>query len=313
MPIKKPEILIRPATARDAPGITAIHCSNVARWLRWEADGISHPARYADLTPYERWQHGGAWLDEATCRFHLQRLIEGGGFPLVAEAGGRLLAAAELHLASEPPPYGRNLNLSTLYVHRNHQGQGLGSALLAHAIELARSKECDTFLVANAEAPEFYKRHDLKQVERWVQYRLPTAKSRTAYDLEPLPDAPYALVQGYALPIGRYQNAHYDWERTRPNATPNFPEWRDLKLERYWLNLGKQRVAVIFEESPHQRGTAEVFLFTQSLLASKLVAAIRGLGNQLGFSHLQCFVRSDVQLTGGMKTNVEQRLFLRRL
>lgn len=313
MPIKKPEYILRPATPNDAPGITAIHCSNIIRWLRWEADGTSHPARYADLTPYERWQHGGPWLDESTCRAYLERLIAGGGFPLVAEAGGRLLATAELHLATEPPPYGRNLNLSTLYVHRNHQGQRLGSALLGYSIEFARSKECDTFLVANAEAPEFYKRHGLKQVERWVQYRLPTAKSRAAYSLEPLPDSSHELVQGYALSIGRYQNAHHDWERTRPNATPNFPQWHGLKLERHWLTLGKQRVAVIFEESPHRRGTAEVFLFTQSPLTSKLVAALRGLGGQLGFAQLQCFVQSNVQLTGGVKTGVEQKLFLKRL
>lgn len=319
VPIKKPEYILRPATPNDVPGITAIHCSNIARWLRWEADGTSHPARYADLTPYERWQHGGPWLDEGTCRTHLERLIAGGGFPLVADVGGRLLATAELHLATEPPPYGRNLNLSTLYVHRNHQGQGLGSALLDYSIELARSNGCHTFLVANAEAPDFYKQHGLKQAERWVQYRLSISKrpelveGRAPYNLEPLPDASYELVQGYALPIGRYQNACHDWDRTRPNATPNFPQWRGLKLERYWLTLGKQRVAVIFEESPHQRGTAEVFLFTQIPFTSKLIAAIRGLGGQLGFTHLQFFVRSDVQPMGGVKTGVEQKLFLKRL
>jgi GNAT superfamily N-acetyltransferase len=309
--LNQPDIVIRPAAPHDATAIAAIHCSNITRWFRWDAAHTPHPARYADLTPYERWQHGGPWLDAGTCQHHIERLINGGGMGLVAESKGRLIAAAELHPSHEPRPYGRNLNLSTLYVHRNHQGHGVGSALLRHAIELAIGY--DTFTVAHAEAPEFYKRHGLKLAERWVQYKLPTAKSRAAYETELLPDTSYELVSGWGLPIGRYQNARHEWERTRPNTSPTFDQWRGLRLERHWLNGRNYRVAVILEESPNERSLAEVFVFTQKALTPQLVSAVRGYAHVLGFEYMHCLVRSDVQLIGGIKTGVGQKLFMKQL
>jgi GNAT superfamily N-acetyltransferase len=309
--LNQPDILIRPATPQDAASIAAIHCSNITRWFRWDAAHMPHPARYADLTSYERWQHGGPWMDAGTCLHHVEQLINGGGIGLVVESKGRLIATAELHPSHEPKPYGRNLNLSTLYVHRNHQGQGVGTALLQHAIELAN--EYDTFTVAHAEAPEFYKRHGLKLAERWVQYKLPTTKSRVAYETEPLPDTPYDLISGWALPVGRYQNARHEWERTRPHTSPTFDEWRGLRLERHWLTGRNFRAAVILEESPNERGLAEVFVFTQKALTPQLVSAVRGHVHNLGFEQLHCLVRSEVLLGGGVKTGVTQKLFMKRM
>jgi ribosomal protein S18 acetylase RimI-like enzyme len=308
-----PDINIRTARPQDAPAIAAIHVSNVTRWLRWDAANAPHPARYADLTAYERWQHGGAWMDTGTCRQHLERLLNGGGTPLVAEVNGHAVATAELHPANEPSPYGRNLNLSTLYVHRNHQRQGLGSALLQRSMALAGEQQFETFTVANAEAPDFYKRQGLKQAERWVQYRVAASKSRVSFNVEPLPDAPYAFVSGLGLPVGRYQNAHHDWERTRPNAAPSFDEWHGLRLERHWLTGRAFKAAVVLEELPEVRGVANVFVFTKQAITPQLLSAIRGHAFTWGFSALLCFVRSTLAIEGGVKTGVAQKLFMKRL
>ncbi|HLF03052.1 MAG TPA: GNAT family N-acetyltransferase [Anaerolineales bacterium] len=322
-----PIALVRPATLADAPAISAVHCSNIAGWKIWEGDN-ARPARYADLTPYQRWLNGGPWLDAAACQYHLKRLLNSGGWPLVAELNDRVVAAAELHLAVEPPPYSRNLNLSTLYVHRNHHGQGLGSALLQHALALAESHQCDTFTVAHAEAPGFYKRQGLKLAERWTRFQIPLGRGRAPkYSIAPLEDAPYDRVSGWAMPIGRYQNAHSDWERTRPGAVPDYEEWRHLRLERCWITVGRQRAALIFEESPQRPDAANTFLFIQPSILSEaprqpggvegltpgLFSAVRHCAAQSGFTHLHCFARSDSKLPGAVATDYRQQLFMKRL
>ena len=317
-------IHIRPATLADAPAISAVHCSNVTAWKTWEADGSSRPARYADLTPYQRWLNGGPWLDANSCGFHLNRLLNGGGFALVAELNGRVVATAELSLAHEPPLYSRNLNLSALYVHRNHQRQGIGSSLMQYALTLAEKHHCETFTVAHAEAPNFYKRHGLKLAERSTRFEIPVGtirKSAPTYTVAPLEDGPYDLVRGWALSIGRYQNAQHDWERTRPNAVPDFEEWQHLRLERHWITVGRHRqsrhagrAALIFEESPHRLDAANTFLFNPTPdLSPELFSSVRDLASRSGFTRLHCFVRSDVKLPGAVATDYQQQLFMLRL
>jgi len=301
-------INIRPATPADSDAICAIHVSNIDKWQTDSA----RPARYTALTPYQRWLHGGPWLDPETCFHHLQRFLNGGGLAFVAEVGGRVVAESELSLAVEPAPYGRNLNLNTLYVHRNHQGQGMGSALLQHAYRFAAQLQCDTFQVAKAEAPKFYKQHGLKQTERWMQVQVRTIQ-RKSPATTPLPDGEYDLVRGQALVVGRHQNAHHDWERTRPHATPDFKEWQQLKLERHTIRVGRLRAPTIYEEDPQHPAVANLFLFTQTELDNQLFSAVRRLGSHLGFTYLRCLVRSDLRLLGATPTDYEQTLFAKRL
>jgi predicted N-acetyltransferase YhbS len=265
--------------------------------------------------------HGGPWLDPGTCAHYLERFLNGGGLAFVAEVGGRVVAECELSLAEEPAPHGRNLNLNTLYVHRNHQGQGLGSALMQHALKLATQLQCDTFQVAHAEAPKFYQRHGLTRAERWVQMQISLRPThRSAPTTQPLPNGSYDLVRGQALLIGRYQNAHHDWERTRPNAVPDFDEWRHLKLERHTLTVNHRNAHVIYEEEPDHAATANLFLFTQvdgtnpdDGQLDELLSTVCQLGVNLGFTYLYCFCRSDLKLPEANPTDYEQQLFMKRL
>ena len=307
------KIIIRQATVTDAPAISAVHCSTVARWYALDANGVERPARYNDLTPAQRWLNGGPWMDVETCAHHLRRLIAGGGQALAAELNGRIVAEAELHTADEPAPFGRNLNLSVLYAHRNHHGQGLGSLLIQRALELADEQNCDTFTVACAEAPDFYAKHGLRHAATYTRFQLSAQAANIDYIVEPLPDAPYDLVRGWSLPIGRYQNACHDWERTRPDATPDFPEWRGLRLERYWLTVGGERSALILEESPRFPGVADTFLFTLSSVASHQFAAVRDRAARSGFTHLHCFAPADFKHPDAAPLDYSHRLFMKRL
>jgi hypothetical protein len=203
---------------------------------------------------------------------------------------------------------------------------------------MAEREGCDTFLVANAEASDFYKRHELKLAERWtkVQIKLGSMRqSKEIFEAVPLPDSVYDLVRGWALPIGRHQNAQHDWERTRPKAGPDFAEWRHLKLERVDLTVNRHRAYALFEEEPDHPAIANLFLFTPTHTPSlpegstpsrtegstlstvegrpELFSAVRQLGSQLGFTHLHCLVRSDFKLPNATPTDYHQQLLMKRL
>lgn len=287
-------ITIRHATQADVPAIVAIHRADLVTWRRWDAAGQAVLAEYAELSPYERWLNGGPWMDPTTYAPFLARWTAPGrgGVALVAEREGQVLAMAEAIVSDEPPPFGRNLNLSVLYALRGHTGQGLGTALMRALAEHAAAERCDTLIVSHAEAPAFYARHGLRHAETWRRVRLPPKAGNTHYGAEPCPPEDYAAVAGWAMPIGRYQSARQEWERVQPGAEPDFPEWRGLRRERWRLTVRGAPARLVLDEAPREPGTADVHLWVPASqpLSRQLLAAVRDRAARAGLRELKLFV-----------------------
>jgi GNAT superfamily N-acetyltransferase len=218
----------------------------------------------------------------------------------------------------EPPPYGRNLNISVLYALRGHTGQGLGSALMQALEAHARGLGCDTLAVGNAEAPAFYARHGLRHAETWRRARLPAQTGHTQYLAEAAPPGPYAAIAGWAMPIGRYQSARQEWERVQPGAEPDFPEWRDLRREWWRLTVRRAPAVLVLDEAPRERGTADVHLWVPAgqPLARQLLAAVRDRAARSGFSELKLFVNESTLPAlgrGWRDDGYKQQVYLRDL
>jgi GNAT superfamily N-acetyltransferase len=290
-------LTVRPATLNDVSAITALHCSDIVVWKRWELDGRERLARYEELTTYERWLNGGAWMDETTCAHHLQRWQANGGLALVAEKEGQVLAEAEAMVSEEPLPFGRYLNLSVIYTRRGQAGRGLGSALMKELVATARSHYCDIMMVGHAEAPEFYAKHGFRHWQTVRRVRVPVKPSHTHYQAEAVGDELYETVRGWAMPIGRYQSARQEWERLRPQAEPDFPEWRHLRLERWSLVVRGSPARLTLDESPRHPGVANVHLWLPpaATLTRQWLAAVRDRAARSGFEELACLV-SEAQL-----------------
>lgn len=290
-------ITIRPVTLADVPAITALHCSDVVAWKRWDLHGVERLARYEELNTYERWLNGGPWFDEMTCAYHLRRWQANEGVALVAEVEGQVLAEAEASLSDEPLPFGRNLNISVMYTRRGYAGRGLGSALMKELLAIADRQRCDTVMVGHAEAPEFYAKHNFRPWQTVRRVRLAVKMGQTHYQAEAFEDEPYQAVRGWAMPIGRYQSARQEWERLRPGAEPDFPEWRDLRLERWSLTVRGTPARLALDESPRHPGVANVHLWLPptATLTRQLMAAVRDRAARAGFSDLACLV-SEAQL-----------------
>jgi GNAT superfamily N-acetyltransferase len=289
-------ITVRAATLDDVPAIVAIHRSDLVTWKRWDADDHAHLAAYAELTPYERWLNGGWWMDPDLYRPYLERLLrpDGAGLALVAEVDGLVLAEAEAWLGDEPPPYGRNLNLSVIYTLRGHARRGLGTALMRALEARAAAEACDTMLVTMVEAPEFYRRFGFAPAETWRRARMPAKAGNTQYTAEPHPLGSYEAVRGWAMPVGRYQSSRQQWERAQPGLEPDFEAWRDLRHGAWQLEVrrrGGRAAVLLLEEVPRERGAADVHLWTPTPgLSRQLIGAIRDRGAQMGFQELHFLV-----------------------
>ncbi len=120
---------VRPAGPEDAPGICWAHRGSVRTWFRYPSDGPPVPAAQEELSEVELWRNGGPWMMPSLCQTHLAWLLGGAGLAWVGLLDGEVVGEAEAFLSEEPPPRGRYLDLSVLYVHRQAQRLGVGSAL----------------------------------------------------------------------------------------------------------------------------------------------------------------------------------------
>jgi len=108
-------MIVRSATAQDAAGIVGLHRSaNPFRdWYRDPFQKLGRVA-YEDLTPMERYFHGGFGMDLSLFRRHLHE-HQTRGFPvIVAEDGGRIVGECEVWIDEEPEPFGRYAAIETL-------------------------------------------------------------------------------------------------------------------------------------------------------------------------------------------------------
>ena len=98
---------VRAATAQDAAGIVALHKATnpYGDWYRQPFQRLGR-VPYEDLTPFERWMHGGSWMDLSLFRRHLHE-YQSRGFPVfVAEDSGKIVGECEVWLDEEPEPFG---------------------------------------------------------------------------------------------------------------------------------------------------------------------------------------------------------------
>jgi len=108
-------MIVRAASAQDAAGIVGLQkaANPYGDWYRNPLQRLG-PASYEDLTPLERYLHGGFGMDLSLFRRHLYEL-ERRGFPvLVAEEGGRIVGECETWLDEEPEPFGRYAEVARL-------------------------------------------------------------------------------------------------------------------------------------------------------------------------------------------------------
>src|SRR3989454_11247497 len=110
------DVTVRAAAKEDVPALVALHTSQNEFDGRWFENPFAggKEARYEDLSPAQRWLHGGPGMDADLLRLHHDRIYEAHGVVLAAERGDTLAGAAELWPSGGPLPLGAYLGVVTL-------------------------------------------------------------------------------------------------------------------------------------------------------------------------------------------------------
>lgn len=87
---------------------------------------------------------------------------DGEGLAFVCEDGGEMIGGAAGY------SWGGICELRQVWVHPDHRGRGLGSALLEAAVAEAERRGCAhvTLATYDFQAPEFYRRHGFSEIAR---------------------------------------------------------------------------------------------------------------------------------------------------
>ncbi|SBT64088.1 L-amino acid N-acyltransferase YncA [Micromonospora sediminicola] len=206
------DVEIRPARAEDAPAVVALRAIVFPYLVR----GVASTRRMiAEPPPGEDW---AAW---------------------VADADGQVVgwASAYRNIQTSTPGVGE---ISTLHVHPDHRGRGVGTALFDAALAHLRTLGSTRVLAnARAESLPFAQRHGFT-ASREMRY--------SALDLDPAPPMPepppgVRLLPTAGLDPRRVHRVDAESARDEPGDVPTDALDYGLWLHECWENLGLDREA----------------------------------------------------------------------
>jgi GNAT superfamily N-acetyltransferase len=206
---------VRLATEEDAVGICQVYVSDVVEWGRTLPDGSWTPTAYEDLSVFERYLHGGPWVDPDPCSVHLRSVLDSGQWPLVAVEGNEVVGELEMIIGPDPR-WRKTAHIDALTVLRGFRGHGVGKALVVDGCRRAEEAGCD-FITTNPEetAIGFYRTCGLGTVlARQTELRLLVANATSlpvAEQVVPGPLASFTPLEHLDHVLGRFQTSYANW------------------------------------------------------------------------------------------------------
>jgi len=171
----------------------------------------------------------GEWRDIAECREQVEWMIGMGTPPIVAESDDKIIGEMKIWWGQDVPELGRSLDISTLYVHRDHQRRGVGSALIGYAVKVSKEKDCDCVSVwADWNATGFYRKQGFEQRLLLHKFSVNTTSVERRERLQFRPATPASLdvPNGGDLQTQRILHPHQRWhDLVRQETQP--PSWKD--------------------------------------------------------------------------------------
>jgi hypothetical protein len=283
------EIVVRQATLADAHAITDIYCSNVKGgvFTRRNPDGTRTPTPYETLSIFERYLHGGAWMSVEMCAVWLAHLLRyGDEIPLVVQANGIVLGEAEITIGNEPAPYGRHLHISALQIHAEADFEILAAGLIDYVKQMASVMKYQQVSVAAPESPEFYRAHGFAPIITRREVTMAAKEGRVFYKAVEMSDFNPNRIDGWSMPLGRYQSARHQWEQIWPGFWNSVPELVEPEVARFEVTLTGQNGILLLEQDRFNPQRAQVSLWSERPLTGHLVSAVRDRAARLHYEEL---------------------------
>ncbi len=285
------QITVRQANLADAAQITALASANTPQWVRRDVHGEAAVTDYDDLTLFERWLNGGPWASIEMCAVHLANLLRGSdGIPLVAEVEGRVGAEAEVFIGREPEPFGHHINVARLAVHPMYQDVGLGIALLTYVQQIAEAIHCKRVTVADA-APDaaLYEHHRYHRAHIGQRLLIKTQEGRVFYKATELAAFDPSQIDGWHMPLGRYQNARQEWDRMPPGFWNSVPEIVETESARLQITVTGQEAYTLMQQDRDDPSRVHVFLWTKRPINNLMMMVVRDWAARRGYATLVAF------------------------
>jgi GNAT superfamily N-acetyltransferase len=312
------QITVRQAVLADAARITDLNNANVANWIRRDVNGDEIPAEYEDLSLFERWLNAGPWASVEMCAVHLANLLRDvDGIPLVAEMNGQVGAEAEVFIGREPEPFGHHINVTKLIVHPNYADVGLGSALLTYIQQIAEAIRAKRVTVADGsnDAPLF-EHHRFHRAHVGQGLIVKAQEGRVFYKATDLTTFDPHQIDGWYMPLGRYQNGRQEWDRMLPGFWNSVPEIVEPEVARLHITVTGQEAYALMQADRYEPRRVQAFLWTKRPINSLMMMVLRDWSARHNYDTISAFVWDYSLPSLEVETEAEgytQHLYMRAL
>lgn len=279
---------VRQATLDDARHIVDFFVQDVSLWQRLDERGKVQDLPYAELTIYERWLHGGAWMSLETGAIWLNHLLSGKGCAYVMQDQGRLVAYAEAFHNRELTPMKSHLHLARIKVAESCDAeahQTLADAILEEARPLGRlsvtypeyDKKRATYFRANFGANEAF---------RLTRFTIAAQTSQSYYNCREHDDASASQIEGWTMAVGRLSSPRALWEAEWREHWRGIAQIGERGKYRQYVKTSGHEALVYFRQRLYNSRHADVYCWSRRHLSRQLLRAIRDLAHRLGFRTL---------------------------
>lgn len=295
---------IRQATLDDTGSICKLARSRIGVWQRIGQDGRVEDVGYEGLSIYERWLHGGPWMNVETGALQLSHLLCGAGIPIVVELHGQVIAFAEVYAGTEPEPFGRHLHVATIIVYTEYTGGQADDTLIDWIIDYARknryARVTSNCAASDEQTAMFFIKHGFKPIDTLQRMILPVRSGQVFYKAVEHLDSSPKQIENWFLNIGRSGSARSQWETRWQPIWNAIPEIKNRRTHRLSFNAAGNEAFVLVQQQLYQYRNADVFCWTPKPPSGQLLTAIRDWGQREGYRKLVMLTISSSIKTLGL-------------
>lgn len=280
-------IRVREARMDDTGAVCALFRQRIPVWQRFDSRGRVEELPYTDLTLYERWLHGGAWMSIETGALFLSHVLCGAGLAFVAEKDGQVIGYVEVYPGDEAAPYGAHHHIGQLAADAAH-GVPVLEALVQYL--LALDDVIDRLTVAfssyDTSLAAFYARFGMQPIAQIKQYALAAQAEQSFYKATDCPRFDHSMVSRWNMPVGRLESARYHWETLWPPLWAAFPEIVARRTHRLQISAAGQEAFVCVQQQLYVPRNADVYCWSPRSLTKQLLLAILDWAYRQGYRSL---------------------------
>lgn len=279
---------VRNATMDDIRHIVRLFTDQIQTWQRINPDNQAETVDYQALNLYERWGHGvtmgaEAWMSIETGALLLSYLLTNGCVALVAtDNDGLVIGYLEAYFGDEPH-YAKHWHI----YHLVGASADVEQALIAHLKQEQRGVRLTmTRSAYDRDGGEKLKALGFSSYSRTEQYTLVAQTGRGFYQVTPKPEATFAKIANWMMPVGRVQSAATHWHLLWSNI------WRAVigqadRLNHYlFFSVSGHDAYVLIKTQPYAQRTADVYCWSAKPLTTPLLVAIRDWAYREGYRTL---------------------------